>query len=256
MALDVGRLKPAAEVLLADIASQLQCSWTQDAGIETSPTPLKNTGTPSNSPHLPRAGGGRQRRLAQRRILPAGTEAHDPVAREASSTETLRDGAPSAPSTRTPPGGERELLKPHPSPPWPAGRGAAEHESFRRRTEEGAASPLRSGSRDGLTLGLFKGGATENRRGSRQHHAEATPQISSTCPPPPPDGARGPPPSGKAPDTRKKNSPRLQVVQRSRPPLSRSLQPAKPLEERERGAGESSATLNAGTGTRARKEGV
>jgi hypothetical protein len=51
--LDVGWLSPAAEEVLKKIASQLQ-SRTQLAVEDSPPTPWKQTGLPSNSPHLPR----------------------------------------------------------------------------------------------------------------------------------------------------------------------------------------------------------
>jgi hypothetical protein len=56
--LDVGRLSPTAEEVLKKIASRLQSCWMLLAAEDSPPTPWKKTGLPSNSPHLPRAGGG------------------------------------------------------------------------------------------------------------------------------------------------------------------------------------------------------
>jgi hypothetical protein len=52
--LDVGWLSPAAEEVLKKIASQLQSCRTQLVVEDSPPTPWKQTGLPSNSPHLPR----------------------------------------------------------------------------------------------------------------------------------------------------------------------------------------------------------
>jgi hypothetical protein len=68
-ALDVGRPSPAAEVTLEQHASQLHAAGRIKLQRKSPPTPKKLDGLPSDSPHLPRAGGDRRIRPARRRTL-------------------------------------------------------------------------------------------------------------------------------------------------------------------------------------------
>jgi hypothetical protein len=87
--LDAGRLSPAVEVELEEEDFQLQSCWTEDAKGGAKPTPAEKIGPPSNSPHLPRAGGDRRRRRARRSSHPTANEARVAAAREELSPSPL-----------------------------------------------------------------------------------------------------------------------------------------------------------------------
>jgi hypothetical protein len=69
--LDAGQLLPGAERVLEEGFFHLQHYWTEEAGEAASPSLTQKTSPPSDSPHLPRAGGGKLRRRRRRCSNPA-----------------------------------------------------------------------------------------------------------------------------------------------------------------------------------------
>jgi hypothetical protein len=94
---------------------------------------------------------------------------------------------------------------------------------------------------------LFSDRERKILRGDHQHHAAVTIRIFITGHPAPLGSASSSPSAGTSPySTREtETKPRLLSTERDRPPLSQSLRPARPLEERQRGAGGEQKTLKA-----------
>jgi hypothetical protein len=116
-----GRLLPAVEKALEQNSSKLPDCWTEQLTGDSSPPPSEQSGLPSNSLHLPRAGGGGRRRPARGRQHLAGKGAHVTAAEPHPVRPRLGDEAPSSSSAPTSAEQAGSSPLPIPSPPRPAG---------------------------------------------------------------------------------------------------------------------------------------
>jgi hypothetical protein len=91
--LDAEQLTPTVELVLEEGGFQLQNCWTKDAEDGASPTTTEKNNPPSNSPHLPRAGGDMQRRRARQSSNPAANGACRSRARGFAASRTAEGGA-------------------------------------------------------------------------------------------------------------------------------------------------------------------
>jgi hypothetical protein len=160
--LDAWRRWPADEVELGEDDFQNQSSWTKDAESGATQEPTKTSGPPSNSPHQPRAGGGRQRERARRSGRHANRRAR---------TTAARRGMP-------PPVEKRENPSRLPSPPRPAreekGPTTLQHRQ-RRHEKRGGQTTQR-----GLPVNIPRPPRREGQETERNTSAGQTPPSPAT----------------------------------------------------------------------------